>query len=84
MDCREKCGACCIAPSISSFIPGMPNGKLAGIPCIHLDKQFRCLLFGKKERPEVCKNLKPEPSMCATSRDQALFILNDLEKNTQP
>jgi Fe-S-cluster containining protein len=30
MDCRIGCGACCIAPSISSPIPGMPNGKLLG------------------------------------------------------
>jgi len=27
IDCRSGCGACCIAPSISSPIPGMPNGK---------------------------------------------------------
>ncbi|HFY5777145.1 TPA: YkgJ family cysteine cluster protein, partial [Salmonella enterica subsp. enterica serovar Typhimurium] len=27
MDCRSGCGACCIAPSISSPIPGMPYGK---------------------------------------------------------
>ncbi|MCC6439509.1 MAG: YkgJ family cysteine cluster protein, partial [Rhodanobacteraceae bacterium] len=26
MSCRSGCGACCIAPSISSPIPGMPNG----------------------------------------------------------
>ncbi|MEO6656902.1 MAG: YkgJ family cysteine cluster protein, partial [Arenimonas sp.] len=24
MSCRPGCGACCIAPSISSLIPGMP------------------------------------------------------------
>ncbi|HNM56919.1 MAG TPA: YkgJ family cysteine cluster protein, partial [Thauera aminoaromatica] len=24
MDCRPGCAACCIAPSISSPIPGMP------------------------------------------------------------
>lgn len=27
MQCRDACGACCIAPSISSPIPGMPEGK---------------------------------------------------------
>jgi Fe-S-cluster containining protein len=27
MDCRVGCGACCIAPSISSPLPGMPRGK---------------------------------------------------------
>jgi hypothetical protein len=25
--CRPGCGACCIAPSITSPIPGMPDGK---------------------------------------------------------
>ncbi|MGL4778393.1 MAG: YkgJ family cysteine cluster protein, partial [Aeromonas veronii] len=24
MECRSGCAACCIAPSISSAIPGMP------------------------------------------------------------
>ena len=28
------CGACCIAPSISSAIPGMPDGKPAGVRCV--------------------------------------------------
>jgi Fe-S-cluster containining protein len=31
MNCRLGCGACCIAPSISSPIPGMPQGKPAGV-----------------------------------------------------
>ncbi|RBC14000.1 YkgJ family cysteine cluster protein, partial [Xanthomonas oryzae pv. oryzae] len=26
LSCRLGCAACCIAPSISSPIPGMPNG----------------------------------------------------------
>ncbi|HRE18664.1 MAG TPA: YkgJ family cysteine cluster protein, partial [Rhodocyclaceae bacterium] len=29
MECREGCGACCIAPSISSL------NKPAGVPCRH-------------------------------------------------
>ena len=29
--CRDGCGACCIAPSISSPIPDMPAGKPAGV-----------------------------------------------------
>ncbi|MBM3421317.1 MAG: YkgJ family cysteine cluster protein, partial [Bacteroidetes bacterium] len=36
MDCREGCGACCIALDISSSIPGMEGGKPAGMRCIHL------------------------------------------------
>ena len=31
MECRSSCGACCIAPSINSPIPGMPHGKPAGV-----------------------------------------------------
>jgi hypothetical protein len=83
MDCRSGCGACCIAPSISSPIPGMPNGKPAGARCIQLDSTNRCKLFGKPERPEVCRRLQPEPSMCGTSRREALTILAAWEKATR-
>ena len=82
MDCRVGCGACCIAPSISSSIPGMPHGKPAGVRCIQLDDSNRCKLFGKPERPQVCRNLKPEIAMCGTSRNEALAILSAWEKAT--
>ena len=36
MQCRAGCGACCIAISISSPIPGMPLGKPAGVRCVQL------------------------------------------------
>ena len=39
--CRSGCGACCIAPSITSPLPGMPQGKPAGVPCINLDAELR-------------------------------------------
>lgn len=84
MDCRPGCGACCIAPSISSPIPGMPHGKPAGIPCVQLDDDFRCLLFGRPERPAVCANLRPSPSMCGGDREAALRYLADLDAATQP
>jgi hypothetical protein len=82
--CRARCGACCIAPSISSPIPGMPNGKPAGVPCVQLDAQMRCRLFGKPERPAVCARLRPQPSMCGTRRAEALAILTALERATAP
>ena len=53
MDCRPGCGACCIAPSISSPIPGMPYGKPAGMPCVQLDDDVRCRIFGRPERPAL-------------------------------
>src|SRR5688572_22135576 len=57
--CRAHCGACCIAPSITTPIPGMPNGKPAGVRCIHLTSDLRCALFGQPERPRVCSGLRP-------------------------
>jgi hypothetical protein len=84
MDCRIGCGACCIAPSISSPIPGMPHGKPAGIPCVQLLPDYRCALFGQPERPAVCVSLRPTESMCRESRDEALDDLTRLERQTQP
>ena len=82
--CREKCGACCIAPSISSPIPGMPEGKPAGIPCVQLDENMRCRIFGDPARPAVCASLMPSPEMCGTDRQHALAYLAELEKLTAP
>lgn len=84
MDCRDRCGACCIAPSITSPIPGMPHGKPAGIPCVQLDDDLRCRLFGKPERPAFCASLKPLLSMCGATRDEALSVLTQLELATRP
>lgn len=81
-DCRSGCGACCIAPSISSAIPGMPDGKPAGVRCIQLDDANQCLIFGKPGRPAVCESLQPSPEMCGTSREHAMFFLERLEKLT--
>jgi Fe-S-cluster containining protein len=81
MKCRDKCGACCIAPSISSAIPGMPDGKAAGVPCIHLSGEYRCLIYGDPGRPKVCDQFKAEPEVCGTSRDEALILLGSLEQD---
>ena len=84
MDCRSGCGACCIAPSISSPIPGMPHGKPAGIPCVQLTPDYRCALFGKPERPAVCASLRPMETMCGSSRTEAMNYLTNLEAMTLP
>jgi hypothetical protein len=84
MACRAGCGACCIAPSISSPIPGMPHGKPAGIPCVQLVGDYACAIFGRPERPEVCRKLRPSPSMCGASRNEAIAVLDALELATQP
>jgi Fe-S-cluster containining protein len=82
--CRTGCGACCIAPSITSPIPGMPSGKPAGVRCVQLLADFRCALFGKTERPAVCASLRPQESMCGGSREEALQRLAYLERVTRP
>jgi hypothetical protein len=82
MDCRVGCGACCIAPSISSPIPGMPDGKPAGVRCVQLDEANRCRLFGDLSRPAVCRSLKPEPAMCGRSDAEAMATLAAWERLT--
>lgn len=84
MDCRFGCGACCIAPSISSAIPGMPNGKPAGVRCVQLTPTNACALFGLPERPEVCRLLRPEPAMCGSDAGEAMGYLDQLEQLTNP
>ena len=84
MDCRPGCAACCIAPSISSPMPGLPNGKPAGVPCPHLDAELRCRLFGQPERPAVCGSLPPSREMCGDTREQAMIYLQRLEQATAP
>ncbi len=83
MNCREHCGACCIAPSISSPIPGMPQGKPAGVRCIQLTIDNRCAIFGMPERPAVCSSLRPDIAMCGSDREDALAYLNEMERATR-
>jgi hypothetical protein len=82
--CRPDCGACCIAPSISSPIPGMPNGKPAGVRCVQLGDDLRCAIFGQPERPACCSGLQPQTDMCGASRSEAIAWLTQLETQTQP
>ncbi|MBM7062143.1 YkgJ family cysteine cluster protein [Pseudomonas sp. UL073] len=82
MICRAGCGACCIAPSISSPIPGLPQGKAAGERCPHLNVENLCQLFGKPERPDVCAAFQADPMVCGDSREEAIQLLGWLEEAT--
>ena len=84
MDCRVGCGACCIAPSISPSLPALPNGKPAGMRCVHLTSDTRCALFGKPERPATCVGLRPSADMCGDSPSAALATLVAWERLTAP
>ncbi|MHA2939946.1 YkgJ family cysteine cluster protein [Vibrio sp. RC27] len=83
MDCRLGCGACCIAPSISSPIPGMLEGKATGERCVQLNEDNLCKLFGRPERPKVCLAFKACSSVCGETNDEALSNLIELETLTQ-
>lgn len=84
LTCREGCGACCIAPSITSPLPGMPAGKAAGQACAQLLPDMRCAVFGRPERPDFCGGLRPSHEMCGESREAALLWLTQLEAMTAP
>ena len=84
MECRASCGACCIAPSITSPLPGMPHGKPAGVRCAQLMDDMRCAVFGKPERPAFCGGLQPSADMCGPDREAALLWLTQLDTATTP
>ncbi|WP_241560294.1 YkgJ family cysteine cluster protein [Marinomonas rhizomae] len=69
---------------MTSPIPGMPNGKAAGEPCIQLLDDYRCAIFGTPERPDVCANFTAEDYICGDNRDEAINILSFLEDATRP
>jgi hypothetical protein len=65
----------------------MPLGKAAGVPCVQLDEQLRCKIFGHPERPAVCGQLQPSVEMCGPLDDQGAFAriyLTRLEELTRP
>jgi uncharacterized protein len=77
------CGACCVALSISSPVPGMPNGKPAGVPCPNLDSEgLLCTIHGLPERPRVCSDFKPCADTCGSSREEALELMSAMEDLT--
>ncbi|WP_146203523.1 YkgJ family cysteine cluster protein [Leucothrix pacifica] len=85
MNCRKHCGACCIAPSISSPLPNMPEGKAAGELCANLDPHtLSCKIWGTAQYPDVCKNFKPSAESCGDSREEAMETLMFFEVETMP
>jgi len=62
----------------------MPQGKPAGVPCVQLDEELRCKVFGQPQRPPFCAGLRPSVEMCGDSREQALDWLTQMELATQP
>lgn len=84
MECRPGCGACCIVISISSPIPGMLQGKPAGVRCVQLTNENLCRIFGMPERPAACVALRPSADMCGSGDAEAFIYLAWLEDFTTP
>ncbi len=84
MECRIGCAACCIVISISSPIPGMPQGKPAGVRCVQLTDENKCGIFGQPERPDVCSKLRASEDMCGQTDEEAYALLAYLESATKP
>lgn len=82
IECRAGCGACCIAISISSPIPGMPAGKPAGVRCVQLSDDNLCKIFGQPSRPRVCGDFQADKQFCGDNREQALELIRWLEQET--
>ena len=82
MECRLGCGACCIAPSITQPLPGMPQGQPAGVRCVNLDQENLCQIFGEPSRPAFCAGFLADVSVCGSSSAEALQLIGYLELAT--
>ena len=83
MECK-MCGACCTAISISSLIPGLGRGKMAGERCPHLSDRNLCNLFGKDNRPKVCSSYSANVEICGNNAEEATRNIALWEKATAP
>jgi len=78
----KKCGACCIAPSITTPMPNMPAGKPPGVRCANLNDTNECTLYGQAQRPAFCAGWQPTPELCGGGFDQAMKNVAILEENS--
>jgi hypothetical protein len=60
------------------MMPGMPDGKPAGVRCIHLQDDFSCAIYDDPSKPKVCTDFTAEREFCGNTRDDAMRILFSL------
>jgi hypothetical protein len=58
----------------------MPEGKPAGVRCIHLLINNKCAIYTSSDKPKVCTDFKAEPEFCGSSREEAIRILYTLSE----
>jgi Fe-S-cluster containining protein len=61
----------------------MPDGKPAGVPCIHLTADLRCDIYSDPRRPAVCGSFPAVPDHCGSDREEACRLLAELEELTK-
>jgi hypothetical protein len=49
----------------------MPEGKPAGVRCLHLTEDLRCAIFTDPSRPLVCDGFKADILFCGNSKEEA-------------
>jgi hypothetical protein len=62
----------------------MPQGKPAGVRCVHLTDQNLCGIWQQPDRPAVCASLRPAEEMCGRTAHEAFVRLAFLEWATAP
>jgi hypothetical protein len=62
----------------------MPQGKPAGVRCIHLSGKNLCLIHERPDYPEVCRQFRPSRKMCGENTEEAMKNLARLEDLTRP
>ena len=62
----------------------MPAGKRAGERCAHLTGENLCALYHNPERPQVCSDFPPAPDTCGGSFDEAIALMDEMERATAP
>jgi len=53
----------------------MPEGKPAGVKCIHLTHDYQCAVYNDPGKPKVCSDFKAESDFCGRDREEAMKIL---------
>jgi uncharacterized protein len=56
----------------------MPEGKPAGVRCIHLLPDYKCDIYNNPDKPKACTDFKPELEFCGETQEEALKILSSL------
>ena len=56
----------------------MPDGKPAGVRCLHLLDDYKCDIYSEQSYPRVCAGFNAEKEFCGNNREEAMRILGSL------